>query len=145
MYCRNCGQPLGPGAAFCSRCGTAAGQGAHYCPHCGQAVQIGRAVCDRCGGTLNAVPDQNCARYPATAYPEQKSRIAAGVLGILLGALGIHNFYLGYTGRGLAQLLITLCTCGIGGVAMQIWALVEGILLLCGNVQTDAKGVPLKD
>ena len=29
--------------------------------------------------------------------PRAKSKVAAGVLGILLGALGIHNFYLGYT------------------------------------------------
>ena len=37
-----------------------------------------------------------------------KSKVAAGVLGILLGALGVHNFYMGHTGKGIAQLLITL-------------------------------------
>ena len=44
--------------------------------------------------------------------PAAKSRLAAGLFGVLLGALGIHNFYLGYTGRGIAQLLISILSCG---------------------------------
>ena len=42
----------------------------------------------------------------------QKSKVAAGILGILLGALGVHNFYLGYTGKGVAQLLISVLSLG---------------------------------
>ncbi|MEG0693890.1 MAG: TM2 domain-containing protein [Oscillospiraceae bacterium] len=76
---------------------------------------------------------------------DQKSKIAAGVLGILLGSLGIHNFYLGYTGKAIAQLLITLFTCGIGAFATSIWGLVEGILILTGSIAVDGRGVPLKD
>lgn len=76
---------------------------------------------------------------------DQKSKVAAGILGILLGSLGIHNFYLGYTGKGVAQLLITLCTCGIGAAATGIWGLVEGIMILTGSISVDGKGVPLKD
>ena len=38
----------------------------------------------------------------------QKRRLAAGLLGILLGTLGIHNFYLGFTTRGVIQLLVSL-------------------------------------
>ena len=142
MYCKNCGQQMVAQAAFCSHCGTAAGQGQRHCPHCGQAAQPGSQVCIRCGGMLHGNAGQ---QQSYVMYQEQKSRIAAGILGILVGALGIHNFYLGYIGRGLTQLLITLCTCGVGGVAMEIWALVEGIMLLCGNVKVDARGIPLKD
>ncbi|GAB4151830.1 MAG: hypothetical protein Kow00107_02490 [Planctomycetota bacterium] len=78
-------------------------------------------------------------------YPQAKSRVAAGVLGILLGAYGIHNFYLGHTGRGLTQLLVTILTCGILGVFMWIWGLIEGILILTGSINVDARGIPLKD
>ena len=78
---------------------------------------------------------------------EQKSKVAAGVLGILLGGFGIHNFYLGYTKKALIQLLVSVLSFGILYIFMQIWGLVEGILILVGNegFRTDAAGVPLKD
>ena len=81
--------------------------------------------------------------YPV--YTEQKSRIAAGLLGIFLGAFGVHNFYLGYTGKAVAQLVITLVTCGAGAVVTEIWGLIEGIMILCGSISTDSQGIPLKD
>ncbi len=73
---------------------------------------------------------------------EQKSKLTAGLLGIFLGAWGVHRFYLGYTKMGVIQIVVTLVTCGIGSV----WGLVEGILILCGkNITTDANGNPLGD
>jgi TM2 domain-containing membrane protein YozV len=77
--------------------------------------------------------------------PAAKSRLAAGLFGVLLGALGIHNFYLGYTGRGIAQLLISILTCGWLAPVAWIWGLIEGILIFTGSIATDAKGVPLRD
>jgi TM2 domain-containing membrane protein YozV len=80
--------------------------------------------------------------------PNQKSKIAAGLLGIFLGCLGVHNFYLGYTGKAIAQLILTLAlgwAFGIGIIIAGIWGLVEGIMILAGGISTDAKGVPLRD
>jgi TM2 domain-containing membrane protein YozV len=88
------------------------------------------------------------AGYPAAAgyVPpgvQPKSRMAAGILGILLGGFGVHRFYLGYTNIGIIQILVTVFTCGLG----SIWGLVEGILILVKNENflTDANGVPLAD
>ncbi|CAB4930599.1 unannotated protein [freshwater metagenome] len=82
---------------------------------------------------------------PAAGYsqdPAQKSRIAAGILGILLGGLGIHRFYLGYVGIGIVQIVVTIVTFGVG----SIWGLIEGILILTGNgITKDSKGRPLRD
>lgn len=75
----------------------------------------------------------------------QKSRIAAGILAILLGTMGIHSFYLGNTSRGLAQLLISLLTCGFGAIVIAIWGIIDGVKLLDGRINTDANGVFLKD
>lgn len=61
---------------------------------------------------------------------EQKSKLAAGLLGIFVGALGIHKFYLGYNKEGLIMLLVSLLTCGVGAVVMEIIGLIEGILYL---------------
>lgn len=57
-------------------------------------------------------------------------KMAAGLLGILLGSLGIHKFILGYTNAGLTMLLVTILTCGLGGMVMGVIGLVEGIIYL---------------
>jgi TM2 domain-containing membrane protein YozV len=73
--------------------------------------------------------------------PLAKSRMTAGLLGIFLGALGVHRFYLGYTSIGVLQILVTIATCGIGG----FWGIIEGILILGGSgIKTDADGRPLR-
>ncbi|MER2134762.1 MAG: NINE protein [Arthrobacter sp.] len=82
--------------------------------------------------------------YPAPyGWPEPKSRLAAGLLGIFLGGLGIHRFYLGYTTLGIVQLLVTVFTFGLGA----IWGFVEGIMILAGAqpFRVDARGVPLRE
>ena len=91
-------------------------------------------------GVPYQVPPQG-APIPPNYQP--RSKVAAGILGILLGSLGVHNFYLGYTGKAVAQLLITLLTCGIGAAATSIWGLVEGIMILTGSINVDGRGVPL--
>ena len=62
------------------------------------------------------------AEQPAGA----EKKIPAGILGILLGRLGIHKFYLGYTTAGIIQIVITLLTCGVGSII----GLIEGIIYL---------------
>ena len=93
------------------------------------------------------VPQQPyAAPAPMVVYPnKQKSKMAAGLLGIFLGSFGVHNFYLGYTGKAVAQLLITVLTCGFGSFVSGIWGLVEGIMILSGNINVDGKNIPLKD
>lgn len=49
---------------------------------------------------------QATQQQPGYGYA-QKSKIVAGLLGLFLGTLGVHNFYLGYTGKAVAQLLLT--------------------------------------
>lgn len=137
MFCKNCGQPyVTDQAVMCVKCGTQKGVGNNYCPNCGQPTPQGNQVCMNCGIALNG------GMYaPASA----KSKMAAGLLGIFLGGFGVHNFYLGYTGKAVAQLLITLLTCGIGAAISGVWGLIEGIMILTGSINTDADGNMLKD
>lgn len=95
-------------------------------------------------------PQQPYAPYPQAPGPmvdpsQQKSKMAAGLLGIFLGALGIHNFYLGYTGKAVAQLLISILSCGVLALVSEIWGIVEGVQILTGSIAVDGKGIPLKD
>ncbi len=57
-------------------------------------------------------------------------KIAAGILGILLGGLGIHKFVLGYTTAGVIMLLVSVLTFGFGYFVMGIIGLIEGIIYL---------------
>lgn len=117
---------------FCSNCGTKLENKENFCPKCGKK---------------NITENNN--NYNNIGYnTDSKSKLAAGLLGIFLGSLGVHNFYLGYTNKAVTQLLVTLLgslVCGIGAIIGGIWGLVEGIQILTGSITTDANGNPLKD
>ena len=127
MYCKNCGNVMDNKDNVCINCGTPAGQGNNYCHNCGNSVNPGAAVCMTCGHALGNTP---------IAGTGAKSKLVAGLLGIFLGGWGIHNFYLGYTTKGIIQIILTVCSCGLG----SLWGFIEGILILCGNINTDANG-----
>jgi TM2 domain-containing membrane protein YozV len=72
---------------------------------------------------------QTPASYTYAAMPvygrSHKSRTTYIVLGIFLGAFGVHNFYAGYTGRAVGQLCLTVLTLGYLGIVSWIWAIIE--------------------
>lgn len=72
-----------------------------------------------------------------TGPPRSKS--TAALLAFFLGALGIHRFYLGNNGIGVAMLLVSLLSFGILAPVVMIWALVEMIVILTGGMR-DAQG-----
>lgn len=77
--------------------------------------------------------------HPVTGVPySDKSKLVAGLLQILI-PLGIGRFYMGQTGLGVAQLLVTIFTCGIGG----LWPFIDGIVILAGDPK-DEFGRPLR-
>jgi TM2 domain-containing membrane protein YozV len=82
------------------------------------------------------MPDLNNQTSPC-------SRIVGGLLGIFLGGLGIHRFYLGYTSAGVAYLIasivIGLLTCGVVTAIVSLIGFIEGIVILCGGMK-DSKG-----
>jgi len=73
----------------------------------------------------------------APAIPGRKDKTTAGLLAIFLGGLGIHKFYLGFTGPGLVFLLtntigwlITWILLWTPNMALGVIALIEGIIYL---------------
>lgn len=87
-------------------------------------------------GTYTGDPNAPYGYDPYGRPYSEKSKVTAGVLQLLLGGFGVGRFYTGHTGMALGQLF----TCGGCGV----WALIDGIMLLAGNGQTDAQGRVLR-
>ena len=83
-------------------------------------------------------------RHPLTGEPlSDKSKIVAGLLQLigLFGLVGIGRIYLGYTGLGIAQLVVGLITCGIGAI---VWGIIDAVLIFTDKVR-DPEGRPLRE
>jgi TM2 domain-containing membrane protein YozV len=80
-------------------------------------------------------PQFGGAPYGASGPVDASKKVPAGVLGILLGALGIHKFILGYTKEALIMLLTTVFTCGIAGIVWGVIGIIEGIIYLTKSDQ----------
>lgn len=115
---------------------------AKFCRNCGEPLPENAYICVKCGVRVEDVNQTN-----VNSNSNSKSKIAAGLLGIFLGSFGVHNFYLGFTGKAVAQLLITIFgSCIIvGPIASWIWGLIEGIMILTGSINKDASGNSLTD
>lgn len=91
-----------------------------YCSSCGEIIKKEAEICPHCG----------VRNKPAAATSGGKDRVTAGVLGILLGGIGAHKFYLGETGLGILYL------CFFWTAIPAIVGLIEGIIYLS---KTDAE------
>ena len=72
----------------------------------------------------------------------KKSRLAALLLAFFLGGFGLHRFYVGKTGSGLAQLILTITI--IGAIITGIWVFFDMLFILFGSF-TDKEGKFLKN
>lgn len=101
----------------------------------------GRRAANPTKATASSTSYASAAAGAASGEISDKSKMVAGLLGVFLGSLGVHRFYLGYTGIGVAQIFVSLFTCGVGGW----WGIIEGIMILTGSFDRDARGRPLRD
>lgn len=76
-----------------------------------------------------------------------QSRLLVGLMGIFFGGLGVHRFLMGYTTIGLVQVLVSVLSCFTLYPFIQIWGLIEGIMVLAKSpsFERDAHGRPLTD
>lgn len=125
------------------------------CPQCGAPIDPTATECKFCGEKLAVQqtaqqfqPQQGYVQQPQQVYTQQpqpqpqvvvqqayvpgidpswpvKSKVAAGLLGIFLGGIGLHKFYLGKIGMGI----LYLCFCWTGIPAFV--GFIEGIIYLC--------------
>ena len=109
-------------------------------------IRLRRAVSAARGAVPAGIHGSRRAVRPSSAdrrAVSDKSKVVAGLLQLLglFGLVGIGRIYLGYTGLGIAQLVVGLITCGIGAV---VWGIIDAVLILTDKVR-DPEGRPLRD
>ena len=112
---------------FCENCGKEIPRDTKFCPFCGTTQQVSGDV----------VVSRSSVQPQRSSNASPKSRTIAALLAFFLGAIGVHRFYVGKVGTGILQILLTCCF-GLG----EIWALIDLIIILCGNFK-DKQGLLL--
>ena len=124
MFCKNCGKEIHPQAVVCPSCGVPPMLEKKFCQNCGEVTQPNQAMCTKCGVAL----------MTRTLSSDAKNKVTAGLLGIFLGWIGVHKFYLGYNKEAIIMLVISLgagiITCGVATGVISIIGLIEGIIYL---------------
>jgi TM2 domain-containing membrane protein YozV len=103
---------------FCQNCGKEISDQAPSCPGCGHPV--------RAAGAANMGPGNASGKRVSPS-----SRLAALLLCIFLGVIGVHRFYVGKIGTGIAMIFT------LGGFG--IWVVIDFIMIVVGGF-TDADG-----
>jgi TM2 domain-containing membrane protein YozV len=107
-----------------------------YCTKCGAQNDDFAQTCSQCQAPLPVIGGYQPIQPPAPMYGQPPAldwkqmgadkKLIAGICGILLGGFGVHKFILGYTTEGIIEIVITLVTCGAGGII----GIIEGIIYL---------------
>lgn len=102
MYCKNCGKEMNDNQAICLNCGVKTGVGEAYCSNCGSTVTPGAEVCLNCGVAIKKSGDNN-GDYKGMG------KTGMALICFFLGGLGIHNFIMGETKKGIFKIVMSFC------------------------------------
>ena len=130
MYCTNCGEKMNDNQAICLKCGVETGKGKGFCANCGAALNENQAVCLSCGVAVKAAKPAGTAED--ANYLNGKDKVTMALVCFFLGGLGIHNFMMGESKKGVIKIVLSLL-CGIGGIL----ALIDFIKILMGTYKYD--------
>ena len=141
MYCTKCGEQMDNAQAGCTKCGFAKGTGNKYCGNCGAEVQPGQAVCTKCGCVVNEAQRQaNAARAKADSELAGQDKTVLILVAVFLGGLGIHNFMMGETKKGVFKLVMTLVggwICGAGLIVSLVFTIIDIVKIASGTYIVD--------
>lgn len=128
-------------AVFCTRCGAQNEDGSLVCSHCQAALpSIGyqpgyQAQAEFQSGYQPIQPPAPMYQPGAQGGLDWQARgankkVAAGICGLLLGPFGVHKFILGYQTEGVIMLLVSILSCFMLSIVMQVIGIIEGIVYL---------------
>ena len=95
MYCKHCGESINPNQAICVKCGVKIGEGNSFCANCGKTINATADVCLECGFAVKKSSDTD------------DNKMMLGIIALLIGGLGIHNFLMGETKKGVFKIIMS--------------------------------------
>ena len=125
MFCKNCGKEMNENQAICLNCGVKTGEGAAFCANCGGAVAPGAEVCMNCGVAIK--------QAAAAGNLGGKDKIVMALVAFFVGGIGIHNFMMGETKKGIVKIVFALCLPPVAGIL----ALIDFIKILMDKYVVD--------
>lgn len=126
----------------------------HQCPECGKQYstqeRVNRVKCPYCGAETNVSYSEQQSNYQEqwrefgnqassaldsvfSNGPSGKSRGVAGLLALLMGAVGLHYFYLNKPTAGIIFLVATLLSCGALGLVTEIVSIIQAVLFFTSS------------
>jgi TM2 domain-containing membrane protein YozV len=129
-------------ALFCTKCGAQNNDFARTCSICQAELPVinGQQQTTYQNTPPPFEPAYQPIQPPSPIYGQEyaqdwqargaNKKLAAGICGILLGTFGVHKFILGYQTEGIIMLLVSVLSCGILAIVMQVIGIVEGIMYL---------------
>ena len=125
MFCKNCGKEMNDNQAICLNCGVKTGEGSAFCANCGGTVAPDAEVCMNCGVAIK--------KAGVAGGIDKDNKIVMALVCFFLGGLGIHNFMLGETKKGIVKIVASVCLAGLGGIL----ALIDFIKILMDKYVVD--------
>ena len=110
MYCKNCGEVMNDNQAICVKCGVKTGEGNAFCANCGAPMAAEAEVCLNCGVAVKKAAANDFGG---------KDKTTMIIICLFLGGLGIHNFMMGETKKGVVKIVASLCF-GLGAILALI-------------------------
>ena len=59
-----------------------------------------------------------------------KNKVLFGIMTIIFNCYGVPDFMQGNVGKGIDKICLTVFTCGIGGIVLEIKGIIAGIKIL---------------
>ena len=113
---------LNENQAICLKCGVKVGEGNSFCANCGKNIDANADVCTNCG----------VANKKSGSDLNGQDKIVMLLICFFLGGLGIHNFMMGETKKGIFKIIMSF-VCGIGAIL----ALIDLIKIAMGSYEVN--------
>ena len=123
-YCKNCGVEINENQEICVKCGVKVGTGTAFCHNCGKELPAGADVCLNCGVSAKKAPEAGDLAG--------KDKVTMALICFFLGGIGIHNFMMGETKKGIFKIVMAFCF----GIS-YIFALIDFIKILTDKYEVN--------
>ncbi len=125
MFCKNCGEQMNDNQAICIKCGVKTGDGNRFCANCGNAIGPDAEFCTNCGVAVK--------KPLVTGSFGNYDKLTLALICFFLGEIGVHNFMMGETKKGILRIILTFFVFGSG----WILALIDFIKILTDKYEVD--------